>query len=60
MLIYYVKYVKSEKEFCEMNLFQRNKTLLEFTKEVNVVDYVLIERYKSLSCCAKAYKTIKW
>jgi hypothetical protein len=60
MLIYYVKYAKSEEGFCEMNLFQRNKTSLEFTKEVNEVDYVLLERYKSLSCCAKGYKMIKW
>jgi hypothetical protein len=60
MLIYNVRYVKSEEGFCETNLFQRNKTSLEFTKEVNEVDYVLIERYKTLSCCAKGYKMIKW
>jgi hypothetical protein len=60
MLLYHVKYAKSEKEFCDMNLFVRNKTSLEFTKEVNELDYVLIERHKSLSCCAKGYKMIKW
>jgi hypothetical protein len=59
-LIYHVKYAKSEKGFCEMNLFERNTTSLEFTKEVNEFDYVLLERYKSLSCCAKGYKMIKW
>jgi hypothetical protein len=59
-LMYHGKSAKSEKGFCEMNLFERNTTSLEFTKEVNEFDYVLIERYKSLSCCAKGYKMIKW
>lgn len=53
-------YAENEKEFCEMNLFEKNKTSLEFTKEVNTFDYVVVERYKSLSCCAKGYKTIEW
>ncbi|XP_021924170.1 interleukin-1 receptor accessory protein-like 1 isoform X2 [Zootermopsis nevadensis] len=56
----HVMYAENEKGFCEMNLFEKNKTSLEFTKEVNTFDYVVIERYKSLSCCAKGYKTIKW
>lgn len=60
IFIYHVKYARNEKGFCEMNLFERNKTSLEFTKEVNEFDYVVIERYKSLSCCAKGYKMIEW
>jgi hypothetical protein len=60
IFIYHVMCVKNEKGFCEINLFERNKTSLEFTKEINTVDYVVIERYKSLSCCAKGYKTIEW
>jgi hypothetical protein len=51
---------ENEKGFCEINLFEKNKTSLEFTKEINTVDYVVIERYKSLFCCAKGYKTIEW
>jgi hypothetical protein len=60
MFIYHVTYAQNEQGFCEMNLFERNKTSLEFTKEVNEFDYVVIERYKSLSCCAKGYKMIEW
>jgi hypothetical protein len=60
MLTYHVMYAENEKRFCEINLFERNKTTPEFTKEVNTFDYVVIERYKSLSCCAKGYKTIEW
>lgn len=57
---YHVMCVENEKGFCEINLFEKNKTSLEFTKEINTFDYVVIERYKSLSCCAKGYKTIEW
>jgi hypothetical protein len=60
ILTCHVMYAENEKEFCEMNLFEKNKTSLEFTKEVNTFDYVVVERYKSLSCCAKGYKTIEW
>lgn len=60
IFVYHVMCVENEKGFCEINLFKKNKTLLEFTKEINTVDYVVIERYKSLSCCAKGYKTMEW
>ncbi|XP_023711857.1 uncharacterized protein LOC111866811 isoform X2 [Cryptotermes secundus] len=57
---YHVMCVENENGFCEINLFEKNKTSLEFTKEINTFDYVVIERYKSLSCCAKGYNTIEW
>ncbi|PSN47735.1 hypothetical protein C0J52_04602 [Blattella germanica] len=49
-----------EKNFCSTNLFENNVTWLDFTKEVNTIDYVVIERYKELSCCAKNYTKIEW
>lgn len=60
ILTYSVIHAENEKGFCDTNLFERNKTSLEFTKEVNTFDYVVTERYKSLFCCAKGYKTIEW
>jgi hypothetical protein len=59
-LMYHVKCAKSKEQFCEVSLFKRNTTSLEFTTEVNEFDYALVERYKSLPCCAKGYKTIEW
>ncbi|KAJ9597524.1 hypothetical protein L9F63_011621 [Diploptera punctata] len=49
-----------KKKFCSINLFENNHTWLEFTKEINTLDYVTLERYKFMSCCAKNYARIEW
>jgi hypothetical protein len=50
----------ADEKFCSINLFENNHTWLEFTKEINFIDYVTLDRYKSLSCCAKNYARIEW
>lgn len=52
--------VNGDEDFCAMDTFQRNTTWLQFTKELSSREYVLAQKFKSLHCCAKGYRSIEW
>jgi len=52
--------VNGDEDFCVMDIFQSNSTWLQFTKELSSREYVVAQKFKSLHCCAKGYRSIEW
>jgi hypothetical protein len=52
--------VNGVEDFCVMDTFQNNSTWLQFTKEISSREYVATQKFKSLRCCAKGYRSIEW
>lgn len=49
-------------DHCQENRFESsiNSTFMQFTKEAVNRDYAVSSQFKSLSCCAKGYRSIEW
>lgn len=52
--------VSGDEDFCVMDTFHSNSTWLQFTKELSSREYVVEQKFKSLHCCAKGYRSIEW
>lgn len=52
--------VNGVEDFCVMDTLQNNSTWLQFTKELSSREYVVTQKFKSLHCCAKGYRSIEW
>jgi hypothetical protein len=52
--------VSGDEDFCVMDTFRSNSTWLQFTKELSSQEYVVEQKFKSLHCCAKGYRSIEW
>jgi hypothetical protein len=55
-----VSVVNGDEDFCVMDTFRSNSTWLQFTKELSSREYVVAQKFKSLHCCAKGYRSIEW
>lgn len=49
-------------EHCAMNNYEQslNSSHMQYTKEPVNREYVVLDQFKSLHCCAKGYRSIEW
>jgi hypothetical protein len=52
--------VSGNEDFCVMDTFHSNSTWLQFTKELSSREYAMEQKFKSLHCCARGYRSIEW
>ncbi|GFG38733.1 hypothetical protein Cfor_07039 [Coptotermes formosanus] len=52
--------VNGVEDFCVIDTFENNSTWLQFAKELSSREYVVAQKFKSLHCCAKGYRSIEW
>jgi hypothetical protein len=55
-----VPFVNGDEDFCVMDTIKSNSTSLQFTKELSSREYVVAQKFKSLHCCTKGYRSIEW
>lgn len=46
--------------YCSVNTFPTNTTWMQFTKEPVPSEYGFEEKFKSIHCCVKGYRSIEW
>ncbi|XP_026323690.1 uncharacterized protein LOC113232980 [Hyposmocoma kahamanoa] len=46
--------------YCSMNTFNDNSSSMHFTKEPVPLDYGFSDKFKSIHCCVKGYRSIEW
>jgi hypothetical protein len=46
--------------YCHQYTFVTNSSSLQLTREISKRDYAINEKFKSVHCCAKGYRSIEW
>ncbi|KAJ0181223.1 hypothetical protein K1T71_003308 [Dendrolimus kikuchii] len=46
--------------YCSDNIFKNNSTWMQFTKEPVPLEYGFEDKFKSIHCCVKGYRSIEW
>lgn len=46
--------------YCSVNTFNTNSTWMQFTKEPVPTEYGFEDKFKSIHCCVKGYRSIEW
>lgn len=46
--------------YCSLNTFTTNTTWMQFTKEPVPFEYGFEDKFKSIHCCVKGYRSIEW
>lgn len=46
--------------YCSVNTFINNSTWMQFTKEPVPFEYGFEDKFKSIHCCVKGYRSIEW
>ncbi|XP_075982438.1 uncharacterized protein LOC142980740 isoform X2 [Anticarsia gemmatalis] len=46
--------------YCSVNIFNTNSTWMQFTKEPVPLEYGFVDKFKSIHCCVKGYRSIEW
>ncbi|XP_072935963.1 uncharacterized protein [Epargyreus clarus] len=46
--------------YCSTNTFPSNSSWMHFTKEPVPIEYGFQEKFKSIHCCVKGYRSIEW
>ncbi|KOB77998.1 putative interleukin 1 receptor accessory protein-like 2 [Operophtera brumata] len=46
--------------YCSINTFTTNSTWMQFTKEPVPLEYGFDDKFKSIHCCVKGYRSIEW
>ncbi|XP_037300813.1 uncharacterized protein LOC115450431 isoform X2 [Manduca sexta] len=46
--------------YCSVHTFPTNSTWMQFTKEPVPFEYGFEEKFKSIHCCVKGYRSIEW
>uniref|UniRef100_A0A2A4K7Y6 Soluble interferon alpha/beta receptor OPG204 n=1 Tax=Heliothis virescens TaxID=7102 RepID=A0A2A4K7Y6_HELVI len=46
--------------YCSVNTFSTNTTWMQFTKEPVPYEYGFEDKFKSIHCCVKGYRSIEW
>ncbi|XP_047035789.1 uncharacterized protein LOC124641661 isoform X1 [Helicoverpa zea] len=46
--------------YCSVNTFSTNTTWMQFTKEPVPLEYGFEDKFKSIHCCVKGYRSIEW
>ncbi|CAH2099850.1 unnamed protein product [Euphydryas editha] len=46
--------------YCSTNTFQTNSSSMHFSKEPIPFEYGFQDKFKSIHCCVKGYRSIEW
>ncbi|XP_049887238.1 fibroblast growth factor receptor 3-like [Pectinophora gossypiella] len=46
--------------YCSLNTLPINSTFMHFTKEPVPYEYGFVDKFKSIHCCVKGYRSIEW
>ncbi|CAF4883314.1 unnamed protein product [Pieris macdunnoughi] len=46
--------------YCSTNTFPTNSSWMHFTKEPIPFEYGFQDKFKSIHCCVKGYRSIEW
>lgn len=46
--------------YCHQYTFVTNSSSLQLTREISKRDYAINDKFKSVHCCAKGYRSIEW
>ena len=46
--------------YCSLNTFTTNSSWMQFTKEPVPYEFGFEDKFKSIHCCVKGYRSIEW